>query len=128
MAALTVGLDSPTLRRLAGLDKTANVFEANELFQRAARELDLQLPNSNETLLREYLRVVAADIVNGARDCEAALEAIHAMVVGPLGHPPDLMDWCYLWEGLEPGTFASLNAQQIDAAVRALARRTLNDP
>ena len=126
MDALVADMDSPALRRLAGLERTESVFEAIALFDRAALELNLPLPNSEEALLREYLRVVAADIVNGARDTEAALETIHGWVLCPLGHPEDLMDWCYLWEGLQPKTFANLKPPEIETAVRALAKRTLN--
>ena len=57
-----------------------------------------------------------------------ALEVIHREVLGPLNHPHDLMAWCYLWEGLEPVTFASLDDAAIASAVRALARDARGGP
>jgi hypothetical protein len=44
---LTDGHDSPNLRMLAGLDERGSVFEAEEHFGRALREL--QIPEPDET-------------------------------------------------------------------------------
>ena len=123
--ALVEGFDSPALRRLAGLDKDS-WFEAKPLFDRAVQELRLELPSTKELLLRDYLRVIAREMLDGRRQPVDALQIIHSQVLTPLHHPEDLMPWCYLWEGLEPGTFASLTDSQRDEATRQLAGRTLD--
>jgi hypothetical protein len=124
MNALTAGFDSPTLRRLAG-EQSPRQPEAIAMFERAMQELGLKEPESNDALRREFLRIVAADIVNGARAPLAALDLIHQEVINPLRHPDDLMAWCYLWEGNDPKTFASLEDEAIEEATRALARDSL---
>ena len=119
--ALTEDFDSPSLRRLAALDAGAGHFEAMPLFERALAELALGLPASPEALRREYLRVIAWEIGSGARPAADALELIHSEVLGPLRHPEDLMPWCYLWEGLDPTTFAELDDEAVAQLARALA-------
>jgi hypothetical protein len=123
--ALVDGFDSPSLRQLAGLNSPTAWFEAMPLFERTLNELQLEIPRSKNEILRLYLRSVAESIVSGVRSPSVALAVIHREVLGPLNHPPDLMPWCYLWEGLEPVTFASLDDAAIASAVRALARDTL---
>jgi hypothetical protein len=123
--ALVDGFDSPSLRQLAGLNSPTAWFEAMPLFERTLNELQLEIPRSKNEILRLYLRSVAESIVTGVRSPSVALEVIHREVLGPLNHPLDLMPWCYLWEGLEPVTFASLDDAAIARAVRALARDTL---
>jgi hypothetical protein len=85
----------------------------------------LTLPATQEELLRAYVRDVALEVVNGALEPSRALELVHRQVLTPLLHPEDLMAWCYLWEGLEPGTFASLDDEGIARATLDLARTTL---
>ena len=123
--ALTDGHDSPSLRRLAGLAENTTTFETTPLFDRALQELELPIPQSKEELYRKFLLSIAHDIVNGLRSVESALQVIHRQVLDPLNHPPDLMPWCYLWEGLDPLTFDSLDEDAIATAVRALARDTV---
>ena len=123
--ALTEGLDSPSLRRLAALDNEASRFDALPLFENVAKELNLRVPDSKDALYREFLRSIAHDILNGIRSPAAALELVHRTIVSPLGHPADLMPWCYLWGGLDPNTFASLDDEAIAEAAKALARDTV---
>ena len=125
--ALVEGLDSPALRRLAGLERPSR-FEAKPVFEQAAGELGLALPATADRLLRMYLAVLAADILTGTRHPDEALALIHKQVLEPLNHPEDLMEWCYVWEGLDPTRgFASLSDSERDVAARALARRTLKE-
>jgi len=125
--ALIDGHDSSALRKLAGLNvgATASRFEARALLDRAIEELGLPLPSSHEELRRAYLSTVAREILLETRPVAEALETIHKQVLSPLNHPGDLMAWCYLWEGLDPETFASLDDAAIQQATRDLARRTV---
>lgn len=123
--ALVEGFDSPALRRLAGLDGSS-CFEAKPFFDRAAVELGLRLPVTTEAVRRAYLDILAREVLNGIRRPADALQVIHREVIEPLSHPEDLMSWCYLWEGLEPGgKFVSLSDSERDEATFDLARRTL---
>jgi hypothetical protein len=126
MRALVDEFDSPALRRLAALDLEGapSLFEAGPLFARAVEELGLKLPASKEEILRAYLRTVARGVLDGSLTTEDALHIVHTDVLGPLAHPPDLMDWCYLWEGLDPETFATLDQAGVERATRDLAKRT----
>ena len=124
--ALVEGLDSPALRQLAGLERPAR-SDAKAMFERALGELGLAEPATRDALLRAYLAVLAGDILSGARQPAEALDVIHTDVLWPLNHPDDLMQWCYVWEGLDAARgFASFTDAERDAAARALARKTLD--
>jgi hypothetical protein len=125
ITALGDGFDSPSLRRLAGLNPPVMWSDAMPLFKRAADELQLQVPPEPDALLRAFLRSVAEDIVSGARSPAVALDIIHREVIGPLNHPGYLMPWCYLSGGLDPVTFEALDDTAVASAVHALARETL---
>ena len=125
--ALVEGFDSPELRRLAGL-AGASRFEAKAVYDRVAAELRLPVPATRDALLRAYLAVLAGDMANGTRPPGEALDVIHREVIAPLNHPSDLMEWCYVWEHLDPARgFASLSDAERDAAALVLARRTVMD-
>jgi hypothetical protein len=125
LQALVAGDDSPALRQLAGLTAPSR-SEARSLFDRAAGELGLTLPATEDALRRAYLKVLAADISSGARRPSDALDLIHREVIAPLKHPADLMAWCFAWEHLDSEHgFASLSDAERDDAARALARKTL---
>ena len=125
--ALEDGFDSHALRRLAALDLDGipSVFDAAPLFASAVEELALTVPHDKDGILRAYLLVLARRVLDGACAVEDGLKTIHRDVLEPLNHPADLMDWCYLWEGLEPGTFESLDDEAVAVQARELARRTV---
>jgi hypothetical protein len=56
--ALVDGFDSPSRRRLAGLNPPAVWFEAMPLFEQAVTELQLEVPHSKDEILRVFLRSV----------------------------------------------------------------------
>jgi hypothetical protein len=102
VSALEAGFDTESLRTLAGmsLEVLPSFFEARPYFMRALQELQLSLPSNREEALRAY--------------------------VVPLNHPPDLMGWCYLWEGNAPdGTFAKMSEEDLERAAREFARTWL---
>jgi hypothetical protein len=121
-AALEHGLDSPALRILAGLGPQTIWSEAEPYFRRTLAELGITLPTVDESLRRLYLREVAGQIAVGEIPPAKGLERIHRWVVGPLGHPPDLSHWCYLWEGLDPEGFGELSEGARDALALAAAK------
>lgn len=100
--ALQAGEDTPTLREIAGLAPgEVGVFEIERYLTRAASELGIQTP-TGDALRRAYIPVACRALLRGELSEREALERIHSRVVSPLGHPEDLMRWCYLWEGNGP--------------------------
>lgn len=120
--ALEQGHDSPSLRILASLTSDAWLSEAEPYFRRALTELRVQTPPRRELLLR-YLRIVARDMLNGKIPAQRATHLIHSRVVSPLNHPAEIQRWCYLWEGLHPDDFHSIEGDEHRAAVEAEARQ-----
>ena len=120
--ALEQGLDSPSLRILAGLGSRTTYFEAEPYFRRSMAELGIALPTVDESLRRLYLREVARQISAGEISPAEGLERIHRWVLVPLGHPPDLSHWCFLWEGLDPEWYGELSERARDAMAVAAAK------
>ena len=123
---LAAGLDSQALRTLAGLDlgDRPSGLEAAARFGVALKELQLECP-PREELLRGYVLELVSDIAAGLREPEAAVEAIHREVLSPFDHPAEFSPWCYLWEGLDPVSFTSLEGDALASAIRETARQWL---
>ena len=124
VSLLGSGLDSQTLRVLAGLDlgDCPSGFEAAAKFRDAYKELRLPSPGREE-LLRVYVREVASEIAVGAREPADAVDLIHREVLSPFNHPAEFSSWCYLWEGLNPVGFADLEGEALTSAIRDTARQ-----
>ena len=120
-AALCEDLDTPALVILAGLPRASSWFEAEPWFAKALAELEIRLPPP-EVLRRAYVGVVSRAILAGTMTPARALDLIHRRAVSPLGHPSDLQSWCYVWEGLAPSDFRSLNAEAAEHEARTLAQ------
>lgn len=100
--ALQAGEDTPVLRVVAGLvPGEVGSFEVVRYFSRAAHELGIRVL-TGEALRRAYIPVACRALLRGELPPREALDRIHRRVVSPLGHPADLMRWCYLWEGNGP--------------------------
>ena len=118
--ALEAGLESAALIELAGLPRTASVFDAGPLLDRALRELGIAPPDLEE-LLRAYVGVISRALLEGKLAVAAVLDDVHATVVSPLRHPDDLRPWCYLWESLDPVELRSLEPYEVASKTRRLA-------
>jgi hypothetical protein len=127
---LVNGFDSPAVRRLAGLDLggSPDRLEAKTLFRQAAGEMGLVLPKTEAELRRAYLPILASRLLDDKLPVQDALNQIHSRIVTPLGHPTDLMPWCFLWEGLDPIKYTTLDEAEIAQAARRLARQALAPP
>jgi hypothetical protein len=124
--ALVDGHDAPALRVLAGLDLDGvpSAFAAADQFRLALGELGIAAPPDDE-LIRRYVSDVAQQIVDGELAPQDAVARLHREVLTPFAHPADLMAWCFLWEGLHPAGYASLEGEPLDSAVREYARAWL---
>lgn len=123
--ALVAGHDSPALVALAGLDLdvTPTLIEAVPLFRASLVELGIGIPSSREEILRTHGLYLARQISTGSLTPSEGVARMESEVVGPLGHPDDLMPWCYLTSDLHPETLTDLHGSEWDRYVLELARR-----
>ena len=126
-SALVAGEDTSALAILAGLPGDSPVFEAYPWLLKALAELSITMPLAAE-LRRAYVGAVSRAMLGGLIAPRVALNLVHTHAVGPLGHPPDLKPWCYVWEGLGPDDFRDLDAVQTDEEARSLAREWAGRP
>ena len=126
---LSIGYESPALVTLAGLDldSVPRVADALPLFLRALTELDLVVPEGEEGILRAKARIIARRILSGRVNPAEGVAMMEKAVVSPLGHPSDLMPWCYLSSNLHPETFGDLSEQDFVDWVLRLARLTADE-
>jgi hypothetical protein len=113
---LVAGLDSHSLRILAGLDKPVNPWEVDSLLSRTFDELNWAMP-TREECLRDYPRDVAGEILSGKLPATDGCHEIYRAVVA-LGYPADLRNWMYFDDELDAGTYAELSGPKLDAAIR----------
>ncbi len=128
VGALEAGFDTDALAILAGmsLERELSFYEAEPFLTKALQELHIFEPVNRESVLRNYAMSVVAALVYGKMSARTALDEIHSFVVEPLGHPADLMGWCYLWEGNSAdGSFAEVSEQEIEQEAKAFALRWL---
>jgi hypothetical protein len=119
-SALEEGVECDSLVILAGLARNSSMHEAVPLLDRGLTELELGVP-AGEALRRAYVGAVSRAILDGSLPTDDALDRIHRRVVTPLGHPPDLAPWCFVWEGLHPADYRTLDPRQQEEEARRLA-------
>ncbi|MEQ1775647.1 MAG: hypothetical protein ABL891_17860 [Burkholderiales bacterium] len=130
VAALEAGFDTESLRILASMssDKAVSFFDVQPYLHTALAEFDLPERLDREATLRNYARALAMDIATDCIAASSALSLMHSCVVSPLGHPADLMGWCYLWEGYSAdGLFAEMSDDEIENATREYAIKWLGE-
>lgn len=128
---LTDGHDAPNLRMLAGLDEHGSVFEAEEHFSRALREL--QIPEPDETgKLRAYACDLARQILAGTLAPEAGVKELYQICLATEYARP-FMVWLYLDDALDsiragdhPWTYGTATAANYDDIVRTEAKKFID--
>ena len=122
--SLTRGVDTPSLRILAGLHSDSYESDVTAYYSSALAELG-EIPPSQVERRLGVLRVVAREIIDGDVAPSDGVSRIHALVVSPLNHPPSLQRWCYLDDGLVAALGSnrveSVAGPALDAAIKALA-------
>ena|GEM_PF-3213074 len=124
IGALEAGFDNEALRVLASLSLSyePSIYEARPYLSAALRELQITEEQPKEAVLRAYGHRIAIELAAGLIPAALALNEMHSVVVSPLDHPPDLMGWCYLWEGNHAdGSFAEMSDQEAEQEARAFA-------
>lgn len=124
---LESGLDTPSMRRLAGEMRVDSSADVEELVGRMFRELGVAYPLSGEEMLRVYSRQVAREVIRGRRNAWAA--ASH-LVKGtwPRKHEntdlqalKELLD-ALDWNAVNRGTLPELTNNLIEILARLGAR------
>lgn len=106
--ALEAGLDSPTLRILAGLSEWTSPSELESMIERVLRELGLPMPNRS-VLLRAMARPLAIEFLAGRITAGAFANHLYSLSRRDThdGHHP----WCQLqdeWELARDGTWSTV--------------------
>jgi hypothetical protein len=126
VAALVRGLDSESLRVLAGSTPLLNEFEVDDLLQQTARELGFPIPNRADCLAH-HARQIAREIVAGRRTpAEGCLALVR--VSAALDDPADLRGFVSLDDDLEMSREGgSLVRSNVEAAIIRKARSLIGD-
>jgi hypothetical protein len=123
--ALIAGLDSPSLRILAGLTRTEAGYQARAILPAALAELGLDFyPRGSRGGQEAAARGLAAQAVSGSLTPRELAAAIHRH----FGHNLPLAEHLAVLDdeydpGFDPGTYATMTREQIDQEVLAEARR-----
>jgi hypothetical protein len=124
---LMQGYDSYHLCILAGYNSFTSVFEVEERFLRAARELGFDAPDP-ETAIRAYACEIAQQIIEGRLSGREGVHALFRLCITTQYHP-DFIIWLYLddaWDYLSVGdlpyTYESATLENYDDVARQEAR------
>jgi len=120
VAELVFGADTPNLRILAGLTKPLFWQEVEYHFALTLDELKISLP-PREQFLRNYVFELARKIVTNEIVPTAGCHTIYK-ISALLDYPPELSNWVYLDEGMEPETYGNLTGAKLDAEIKREAK------
>jgi hypothetical protein len=96
---LVQGYDSYSLRILAGLDRFASPFEAEDYFLRSVKELGLSIPDS-ENAIRAYACVIAQQISEGEITSQEGVRALYKICIAT-EYERDFVVWLELDDALD---------------------------
>lgn len=125
--ALADGLDSPTLRILAGAPRAAADEEATELASTVFEEMGLQIePRLSQAAIVEAARLIAVDLLAGRWTPRQATAVLYRMYIAS-DYPDELADFSgfddyydMLRDGIVTGSMAALD-EDVMRAARSLA-------
>lgn len=126
--ALDAGFDSRSLRMLAASSPGDDRVELERILRVCLEEAGAEDLSESELRLG-WGEVLMGRILDRESPVEETLDQIHRDVVSPLQHPPHLLPWCLLWEGLNPlRPYSQLPPDETDAVARELAEMYLRRP
>ena len=96
---LLQGHDSYSLRILAGLEREASTFEAEDYLLRSAKELGLSIPDP-EAAVRAYACEVARQIVEGHRTGQEGVRELYRICLAT-EYDPAYIIWLELDDALD---------------------------
>lgn len=100
-------IDTESIRVVASFNKTDSIFEVEEYFYKALKELGIKEP-APESCARSYIRHVSEMILEGKYDIFGLAYVIYR-VVSSLGYPEDLMEWFDISEMIEDITSSTFS-------------------
>lgn len=116
---LVQGYDSHSLRILAGLDKFASTFEAEDYFLRSIKELNLRIPDSANAI-RAYACEIAEQIIKGIVTGQEGVRALYNVCIAT-EYERDFIIWYELDDALDsllygdyPFTYESATLENFD--------------
>lgn len=115
-SCLEQGLDSKNIRILAGLQKAIEETEIEKYFSRSIADLGWEYPNEKDCLVQCAKRT-AENILSKEI---APIDGCHLIYKTSLylDHPPELISWLYLDDGLDPYDYRQFydgyNSDEID--------------
>src|SRR5215510_8817812 len=96
---LVEGYDSPSLRILAGLDRFASSFEAEDYFLRSLNELNLTPPDST-TAIRAYACEIAQRVIDGRMSGKDGVRALFQISIAT-DYSREFITWIELYHALD---------------------------
>jgi hypothetical protein len=127
---LESGLDTPSIRRLAGEMNVACSADVEEIVGRMFRELSVPYPFSETQALLIYSRQVAREVVHGQRNAWAAASHLSKGTWPRQQRNPEIQALAELldaldWDAVNHGTLPKLTAELIEtfARIGALTER-----
>jgi hypothetical protein len=100
MAGLEEGLDTPSLRILAGMDKSDNPFEIEKYFKQMLDELHIELADKRQTAL-DYALVIVDQILTGDEDVITGTHNIFTVALAKYPFEKETRRYVYDSIGLE---------------------------
>ena len=120
---LESGLDTPSMRRLAGEMHVACSADVEEIVGRMFRELEVPYPISGKEALQIYTRQVAREVIHGERNAWAAASHLEKGIWPRRHEHPDIRALSELldaldWNAVNHGTLPELTAELIEVFAR----------
>ena len=100
MSALEEGLDTPSLRILAGMNESDNPFEIEKYFRQMLDELHIELADKRQVAL-DYALIIAGQILTGDEDTITGTRSIFTIALGEYPFEKETRKYVYDSIGLE---------------------------
>jgi hypothetical protein len=128
---LVQGYDTYSLRILAGLDRFASTFEAEDYFLRSIKELDLSIPD-RENSIRAYTCEIARQIIGGQLTGQQGVHALYKICIAT-EYERDFLVWLELDDALDnllagayPFTYESATLENFDELAKREAENFIS--
>ena len=100
MTGLEEGLDTPSLRILAGMDKSDNPFEIEKYFKQMLNELHIELADKRQAAL-DYALIITDQILTGDEDIITGTRRIFTIALAEYPFEKETRKYVYDSIGLE---------------------------
>ncbi len=121
---IEAGVSSPSLFILAAFRKDASIFEVEDYFKRACRELHVNNRPDFAACARSFMKVLADDIAKSEHPSitfELASRMFH--IVRDLEYPKDLMVWYDISESIDLLVYDPFHSDMNEADLISLIKR-----